>query len=338
VVAKLDRDRYDVALIGITKDGAWVLPGAEALEEGLAADAPGALLPLDYGDRRLMRRAADGGLSPVCELDVVFPVLHGPFGEDGTVQGLLELSGIPYVGAGVLGSAAGMDKEIMKKLFEAEGLRTAAALTATREECLEAPEGVSARIEAAFGYPCFVKPANMGSSVGITKVHGKDELAAALAEAAQYDRKVLVEQSIEDAREIECSVLGNDQPVASVPGEVVPSQEFYSYEAKYVSDDSVLTIPAELSPEVAERVRAMAVQAFQAVDGAGLARVDFLVQRGTDDVLVNEVNTLPGFTRISMYPKLWEASGLPYAELLDRLIVLAMERAVAKASLRTSYV
>lgn len=338
VVANLDPDKYTVTLIGITKEGRWLLPahGARALEEGLAgAESIPALLPADHDSRSLL---SVGSAGPVGEpIDVVFPVLHGPYGEDGTVQGLLELSGLPYVGAGVLGSAVGMDKVTMKLLFASAGLRMPDFIHFRVHQWELDSGAVQDRIAAEIGFPCFVKPANLGSSVGITKVHSAEELPAALQVGFAYDLKVVVERSVEDAREVECSVLGNDHPQASVPGEVIPSREFYSYEAKYLDEDSELIIPAPLPEEATRLVQQMAVRAFEITDCAGMARVDFLVQRGTDEVFISEINTIPGFTRISMYPKLWEASGVGYRELLDRLIQLALERHGRRARLRTSY-
>jgi len=334
VYENLDREKYAVSLIGITKDGAWVLPADEhkSLTEGpTGAESFKAIVPVDHG------ALLAGPGSPGQPVDVVFPVLHGTYGEDGTVQGLLELSGIPYVGAGVLGSAVGMDKVVMKALFTSAGLPNAEFIHFKRHEWQAGNEAISRRVADEVGFPCFVKPANLGSSVGISKVKVPSELAAAIDLAAQYDLKVLVERSIEDAHEIECSVLGNDDPQTSVLGEILPSREFYSYEAKYVDDASGQIIPADLPRDVAERIRGMAVEAFRALDCAGLARVDFLVRRRTHQVYVSEINTLPGFTKISMYPKLWEASGLSYSDLLDRLIALALDRHAQRASLKTSY-
>lgn len=338
VVANLDPEKYRVTLIGITQEGRWLLPaqGVRALEEGLnAAESVPALLSADHDSRRLLAAAS---AAPVGEpIDVVFPVLHGPYGEDGTVQGLLELAGLPYVGAGVLGSAVGMDKVTMKVLFVSAGLQTPKFIHFRAHHWEQDPGGVQERIGDEIGFPCFVKPANLGSSVGITKVHGPRELVAALEVGFSYDLKVVVERSVENAREVECSVLGNDQLEVSVPGEVIPSREFYSYEAKYLDDASELIIPARLPAEITRRVQEMAVRAFEVTDCAGMARVDFLVQRETDEVFISEINTIPGFTRISMYPKLWEASGIGYRELLDRLIQLALERHEQRARLRTSY-
>jgi D-alanine-D-alanine ligase len=260
------------------------------------------------------------------DVDVIFPVLHGPFGEDGTVQGLLELADIPYVGAGVMSSAAGMDKAAMKDLFRGHDLPTPKYLVFKRQEWEHAPDQVAEAVAREIGYPCFVKPANMGSSVGVHKVHHADELAHAMNDAALYDRKILVEYAVPDAREIECSVLGNDDPIASIPGEIVPGHEFYDYEAKYIDDSSQLLIPAPIDPALAQRVSDLSIKAFLALDCAGMARVDFLLARETGELYVSEINTIPGFTRISMYPKLWEASGLSYSALIDRLIQLALER------------
>jgi D-alanine-D-alanine ligase len=285
-----------------------------------------ALIPLDAP------LSSEGGTA----VDVVFPVLHGTFGEDGTVQGLLELAGIPYVGAGVLGSAAGMDKDVMKRLFRDAGLPVVPWVLVLRGEWEQEPARVRRRIEKEIGYPLFVKPANLGSSVGISKVTRRRGLAAALSLGAEYDRKVLVEKAVE-AREIECSVLGNDRPQASVPGEVVPVNEFYDYEAKYLKEGSELIIPAKLTPRQTKQVQELALGAFQAIDCAGMARVDFLLDRKTGKVFVNEINTIPGFTPISMYPKMWAASGIPYPQLLDRLLALALERQREKNRTRFGY-
>jgi D-alanine-D-alanine ligase len=343
VIQALDPDKYEVVPIGITREGGWRV-GASAqrllsvsprslpaiLENGKPVTASvdptrPALVPLNSAQPA-------AGSAPA--VDVVFPLLHGTFGEDGTVQGLLELAGIPYVGAGVLGSAAGMDKDIMKKLFCEAGLPVPPWVRVMRGDWEQDPAAVRKLIEKKLRYPVFVKPANLGSSVGISKVHKRRELASALNLAARYDRKILVEKGV-NAREIECSVLGNDRPVASVVGEVVPINEFYDYEAKYVKAGSELIIPARLRAQQAARVQELAVRAFQAIDCAGMARVDFLLERRTGKIFVNEINTIPGFTPISMYPKLWEASGVPYPKLLDRLIELALDRQRDKN--RTAY-
>lgn len=343
VMNAIDKDRYEVVPIGITKDGRWLASGdpLKALSTGVTAESrPAALLaePSQQGLMRLEEQQPGRGLRAVREsgLDVVFPILHGPYGEDGTVQGLLELAGIPYVGAGVMASAVGMDKSIFKAVMRAHGLPVVRDLLIKRRAWESEPEVTLARIESEIGYACFVKPANLGSSVGISKARNLSELRAALEDAARYDRKLIVEVAI-DAREIEVSVLGNDAPIASVPGEIVPCNEFYDYAAKYVDDRSELLIPAPIPDETAALVRQMAVDAYLAIDCAGLARADFLMDRGTGRVYVNEVNTLPGFTPISMYPKLWEATGVSYTELIDRLIQLALERHADKSRSATSY-
>jgi D-alanine-D-alanine ligase len=269
-------------------------------------------------------------------LDVIFPVLHGPYGEDGTIQGLLELANVPYVGAGVLASSVGMDKSLAKVLFRAHALPTPDDETVLRREWEEDREGVSKRIAKHLGFPVFVKPANLGSSVGISKVKDGSTLGAAMDLAADFDRKIIVEAAVPDAREIEVAVLGNDAPDASVPGEIIPSREFYDYEAKYIDEGSRTVIPADLSAEEQRTVRTLAVAAYRAIDCAGMARVDFLISRQTRQVFLNEVNTIPGFTTISMYSKLWEATGLPYPALIDRLIALALERHAEKQQLKTT--
>lgn len=345
VMGAIDREKYAVVPIGITKEGRWIASGdpMKALAAGDAgASQPVALLgdPSRRGLMRLedMERAIKA--TRLTELDVIFPVLHGPYGEDGTVQGLLELAGVPFVGAGVTASALGMDKAIFKNVMQAHGLPIVDYAMLKRKEWGADPEGVMDRIEDQLGYPVFTKPANLGSSVGISKCRGRAGLAAGLAEAARYDRKLLVEMAVPAAREIEVSVLGNDDPIASIPGEIIPSREFYSYEAKYVDDGeqaSQLLIPAPISPDTTERVRDLAVRAYVAIDCAGMARADFLLSGETGELYVNELNTIPGFTAISMYPKLWEASGIPYAELIDRLIGLAIERYQDKERSETSY-
>jgi D-alanine-D-alanine ligase len=276
--------------------------------------------------------------APLASIDVAFPLVHGTFGEDGTMQGLLELADIPYVGAGVAASAVGMDKAMMKALFDVHHLPVVEWMAILRKEWESQPEATIRRIEQAFGYPCFIKPANLGSSVGITKAHNWDELAQALATAAQYDRKLIAERSAENSREIECSVLGNDEPVASLPGEVIPRREFYDYSAKYADDAGTeLIVPADLPADTLQRVQDLAIRAFQAIDACGMARVDFFVERGTNHVLLNEINTIPGFTSVSMYPRMWQKSGLTYPDLIDRLIQLALERHADKRRSKTSY-
>ena len=269
-------------------------------------------------------------------LDVVFPVVHGPYGEDGTLQGLLELVNVPYVGAGVLGSAVAMDKAVAKTLIAARGLPQVDHCVVAGPEWDADPGRVAARVEAALPYPVFVKPCNLGSSIGVSRAADGEELRRALARAREFDGKLLVEAAVADAREIECAVLGNEAPEVSVPGEIVPTGDFYDYDAKYLDDDAELVIPARLPAARADAVRQMAAEAFRAVEGAGMARVDFLLAAADDRIYVNEVNTIPGFTTISMYAKLWEASGLPYAALLDRLIELALARHAARQRLRTS--
>lgn len=341
IMKAIDKEKYEVLPIGITKDGRWIASGdpMKALQSGVNAGSEPVVLLGDPSQRGLMRlKESDKGLTPprLVEIDVVFPVLHGPYGEDGTVQGLLELAGIPYVGAGVTGSALGMDKLIFKDLMRAHGLPVVPYLSIKRREWERSQEAVIGRIEAMLSYPMFVKPANLGSSVGITKVHERAELPHALDEAACYDRKLLVEQGI-NAREIEVSVLGNDDPIVSVPGEIIPCREFYDYRAKYIDEGSKLLIPAPIPEETALRARELAIKAYLAIDCAGMARVDFLLDRDDGTLYLSEVNTIPGFTPISMYPKLWEASGISYPELIDRLIELALERYEDKSRSRTSY-
>lgn len=330
VLDALDPSRYEVIQIGVALDGTWLVGEGvlEALERSRTAELhPATLLP--HASRADLFRIENGEagltLHPFSSLDVVFPVLHGPFGEDGTLQGLLEMAGLAYVGAGVLGSALGMDKGVFKDVMRAHGIPVLDWLVLDRKGLQQDLEGLSARAEGVAPYPLFTKPANLGSSVGVTKCRGRADLVEGLLEAAQYDRRVVVERGI-DAREIEVSVLGNAQPEVSIPGEIRPAAEFYTYEAKYHDDRSELLIPAPLSEALTEQVRTYARQAYLAVDGAGMARVDFLLDRDTDTLYLNELNTIPGFTRISMYPKLWEASGLPYPALMDRLIELALER------------
>lgn len=345
VMRVMDPEKYQVVPIGITKDGRWLASGdpMAALQEGDdGLSSPVALLgdPTHRGIVSLKELEPHLARALLAQLDVVFPVLHGPYGEDGTVQGLLDLAGIPYVGAGVAASALGMDKVLFKDVMRAHGLPVVKYLVVKRKEWERDPEAVLDRVEGELGYPVFTKPANLGSSVGVNKCRTREELARGLADAAQYDRKLLVEAAVPQAREIEVSVLGNDDPIASVPGEIIPSREFYSYAAKYLDDGdraSQLLIPAPLPEEVAERARDLAIRAYLAVDCAGMARVDFLLSRETGELYVSELNTIPGFTAISMYPKLWEASGIPYPELIDRLIQLALERHADLARNRASY-
>ncbi|HEX6323655.1 MAG TPA: D-alanine--D-alanine ligase family protein [Vicinamibacterales bacterium] len=356
VFANLDRERYEPVPIRIEKDGRWSLAdrpptavsAAEVIEQArldaarpLRASREVHLLarPSDETMLAIDRKEDDASKATLTGLglDLVFPVLHGPYGEDGTIQGLLELANVPYVGCGVLASAVGMDKAVMKVLFEAAGLTVTDGVTVTSARWAAARDEVSRDVAARLGFPVFVKPANLGSSVGISKAHDAGELGPAVDLAAGYDRKVVIEKAVPDAREIEVAVLGNDDPEASVPGEIIPSREFYDYEAKYLDEGSRTVIPADLDPALAAEIRRQAIRAFRAIDGAGMARVDFLVPRGTGAIYVNEVNTIPGFTTISMFAKMWDASGVAYPALLDRLIALARERHAAKQQLRTSF-
>jgi D-alanine-D-alanine ligase len=359
VLKAIDKDKYDVVPIGITQDGRWLtatdaenlLQGklipearnlragdpettqaAAVLARGEAVVVPpepvrreGGLVPFQT-DAALTRRASDRAIN----VDVIFPVLHGTFGEDGTIQGLLELADIAYVGAGVLGSAAGMDKDVMKSLLVAAGIPIVKHVTVLRSAWEKDSKKVRKIVESKLRYPVFVKPANLGSSVGISKAHDRKELGPAIEEAAKFDRKIVIEQGVggrkNKAREIECSVLGNDEPVASVPGEIVPVKEFYDYNAKYLDEGSELIIPAKLTKAETKKVQELAVRCFRAVDCSGLARVDFLMDPLTRKIFLNEINTMPGFTAISMYPKLWAASGVAYPNLIDKLIQYGLER------------
>jgi D-alanine-D-alanine ligase len=348
ILGALDESRYEVVPIGIAKSGRWLVghDPLRALSEGRPGDLAPALMLTDPEIRGLAKL---DGASHALEVrpalraeriesfDVVFPVLHGPYGEDGTIQGMLELAGVPYVGAGVAASAVGMDKALMKSAFAAAGLPQVRYRVVLRRDIESDLAAVEAEIASHLPLPVFVKPCNLGSSVGVCKVKRPEELGEALREAAQYDRKVLVEEGV-DAREVEVAVLGNDRPEASVPGEVVPGAEFYDYRAKYIDEGSRLLIPAPLGAEVEKEIRDLAGRAFHAIDACGMARVDFFFEdRPGGRLLVNEINTIPGFTRISMYPKLWEASGLPYPALVDRLIELALERHADRARSRVSY-
>jgi D-alanine-D-alanine ligase len=356
VFANLDRARYEPVPIRIEKDGRWALAdraptaisAAEVIEQArleaarpsrsgrevhlMARPSEETILSID---RRTTRAEEGEAVVTGLNLDVIFPVLHGPYGEDGTIQGLLELANVPYVGAGVLASAVGMDKAIMKVVFAAAGLPVCPYRVALRHDWQQNRAAVLADLEEALGFPMFVKPANLGSSVGISKARDREELAGAMDLAGEFDRKIVIEAAVPSAREIECAVLGNDAPDASVPGEVIPSREFYDYEAKYLDDGSKIVIPAELDSATADEIRRLSIDAFKAIDCAGMARVDFLLGR-RNKIFVNEVNTIPGFTTISMYSKLWAASGVDYPALLDRLISLALERHAEKQQLRTS--
>jgi D-alanine-D-alanine ligase len=358
VIANFDRARYEPIPILIDKDGRWTLsdrlptPVSAADVIARVKSAGGRtgrsgrevqLVPYPAEETMLTieRSAAPpAGRENACvtgvALDVIFPVLHGPYGEDGSIQGLLELANVPYIGAGVLASAVGMDKAVMKLVFAARGLPVVDHLVTRAGEWASGQDDVVAAIEARLAYPVFVKPVNLGSSVGISKVKGHPELAPAVTRAMQFDRKVIIEAAVPQARDIEVSVIGNDDPSASVPGEILPAREFYDYEAKYLDQGSSLRIPAPLSEAQTARIRALAVEAYQAIDAAGFARVDFLVAGGDGTIYVSEINTIPGFTTISMFPKLWAATGLNYPALLDRLVDLALERHAAKQRLRTS--
>jgi D-alanine-D-alanine ligase len=351
VVQNLDKQRYEAIPIRIEKDGRWLLADrlpvssstADVIEQGrshagrLARGGREAHLLAYPGDEQiLIIEKGEGAQITGMGLDIVFPVLHGPYGEDGTVQGLLELANIPYVGAGVLASAVGMDKAVAKLVFAARGLPIAPYVVALRQQWLAQPQHVEAQAAKALGFPMFVKPANLGSSVGISKAKTAAELSAGMKLAAEYDRKIVIEAGVADAREIECAVLGNDAPEASVPGEIVPSREFYDYQAKYLDEGSRTVIPADLTAPQAATIRQMAIDVFRAVDAAGMARVDFLMEGKTGKIYVNEINTIPGFTTISMYAKMWAASGVPYPALLDKLIALAQQRHAEKQQLKTS--
>jgi len=354
VFANLDRKRYEPIAIRIEKDGRWVLsdrpPSAASAAEVIdqmrdttrVRGGREVLMPARPGDDTLLlvdqrSDAAGEAISAVTGLglDVIFPVLHGPYGEDGTVQGLLDLANVAYVGCGVLASAVGMDKAVMKVLFQAQGLRVAPWVVVRQHRWLAERDAIIRHITETLTYPLFVKPANLGSSLGISKVASADTLGAAIDLAAAFDPKVVVENGVIGARELECAVLGNDTPEASVPGEIIPSGEFYDYDAKYISSGSRTEIPAAIPATLAAEVRRQAIVAFDAIDGSGLARVDFLLS-STQELFVNEINTMPGFTTISMYAKLWSASGVDYPTLIDRLITLALERHARQQQRRTS--
>ncbi len=339
ILKALNRAKYEVIPIGITKEGHWRSDPKflEAAFPSILESGSPVLLPAEPSGNTLMQVLSDSGsIGRRAKIDVVFPALHGTYGEDGTIQGLLDMANVPYVGAGVLGSSVGMDKDVMKRLLQHAGLPVVAFRTFLDYQWQSQPERAQQAIERELGYPCFVKPANLGSSVGISKVKHREALQPAIELAAQYDRKVVVEQGL-DVREIECSVLGNDQPQASVPGEIVPSHEFYDYDAKYLDESSRLLIPAPLDKPQARLVQELAIQTFLVTECSGLARVDFFLEKSSGKIYVNEINTLPGFTSISMYPKLWEATGVPYDELIDKLIQLAIERHQARQLKKTSH-
>ena len=345
IIKSLDTEKYEVVPIGITREGRWLL-GTEpqkliaAERQAVGSDEEGeqttaVTLTGDPSLRRLIPLQSGEHLRDNGAIDVILPVLHGTYGEDGALQGLLEMANVPYVGAGVLGSALGMDKEKMKMLFRSVGLPIVDYLVYRRGAWERAPDTIMDEIEQRLGYPTFIKPANLGSSVGVNKAHDRGELEHALNVAAEYDRKIVIERGI-DCRELECAVLGNDEPIASAVGEVVASSEFYDYNAKYLDGKSQIIIPADIPQAAADAVRHQAIIAFAALDLNGLARVDFFLEKQSGVVYINEVNTMPGFTEISMYPKLWKASGLPYPQLLDRLIELAIERYQDKQRNRTT--
>ena len=331
ILSAMKPEMYDVSQIGITHDGLWLI-GEDVLDRFTVGVNISELTPATiFGDPSrqglyAIRSTSQGEIiEQLSKLDVVFPILHGTFGEDGTIQGLFELAEIAYVGAGVLGSSVGMDKGVFRDIMQANNIPQVDTLVILRDDVDRSLEEVIEQAESLASYPLFTKPANLGSSVGITKCQNRSDLMEGLMDATRYDRRILIERGI-PAREIEVSVLGNDEPIASVPGEVVPSADFYSYEAKYIDDRSDLMIPAPIPFEISQQVREIAIRAYQAVDCAGMARVDFLLDKDSGEVFLNEINTIPGFTKISMYPKLWEASGLSFEELVDRLIELALER------------
>jgi len=334
ILRAINKEKYNVITVGITMEGVWkyyegaideIESGAWEGKTNLIAESnpqscTAKIIPKDTGVGMLAI-----GNEKTQKIDVVFPVLHGPMGEDGTIQGLLEMMNMPYVGAGVLASAVAMDKAVAKKLFQSEGIAQADFLVIYRKKYMEDKDKYIHMIEEGFKYPVFVKPANLGSSVGISKAKNREQLYEAIEIASKYDRKIVIEEFI-DAREIECSVLGNDDPIASLPAEIIPSHEFYDYQDKYFDGKSQYFIPADLPEELINKVRELAVKAYRLIDCTGLARIDFFVERKTNRILLNEINTMPGFTKISMYPKMWEVTGIPYEELIDRLIELAIER------------
>jgi D-alanine-D-alanine ligase len=336
VAGALDKEKYEAVLIGVTKEGRWLTGGNPLKQLIRQTNSPLLRANNDAGNNHVESNSKDMTIRSAAvistenvlnsSVDVVFPLIHGPYGEDGTIQGLFELADIPYVGAGVAASAVGMDKALMKSIFKSAGLPICDYIIVMRRDWEGSPEETIRRIEDDLGYPCFVKPANLGSSVGINKAHNWDELTQALTTAAQFDRKLIVERSVV-GREVECSVLGNDEPEASVVGEIVPTREFYDYVAKYADESGTrFIIPADITSDQVRTVQDLAVRAFKAIDGSGMARVDFFIEAQDGRVVLNEINTIPGFTSVSMYPKLWEASGLPYPRLIDRLIELALAR------------
>ncbi|NCB39710.1 MAG: D-alanine--D-alanine ligase [Erysipelotrichia bacterium] len=336
IIKALNPEKYEIIPVGITRQGSWMVgvKPEKMLEYSktrsnsclaFAGAASGkASLNCDPANKGLMLLDKQCSGEHV-KLDVLFPIIHGTYGEDGTLQGMLELADMPYVGCGVLASAAGMDKTFSKRLFNDAGINIAPYKEVLRSSWRANPEKIICEVESTIGYPCFIKPVNSGSSVGISKAKNRDSFETAMNEAARYDRKILIEAHI-DGREIEVSVLGNDDPIASIPGEIVPCNEFYDYSAKYIDDRSELKIPADLTPELTEEIRKTAIKAYKALDCAGMARVDFFLERKTNRIIINEINTIPGFTNVSMYPKLWEATGITYPQLVDKLVELAIER------------
>lgn len=334
VIRALDPEKYDVVPIGISKDGRWLVgTGAQKMLPEVLRTGERVFLPPDPTAATIVP-VQQGSGRPAISVDVVFPVLHGTFGEDGTIQGFLELAGLPYVGPGVLSSAVGMDKDVQKRLFEQEGLPVVPYLAVRRSDWEREPSAVERLVKKKFRFPVFVKPATLGSSVGMTRVKTAKELPAALNLAGEFAMKILIECNVV-GREIEVAVLGNDEVKASIPGEIVPHREFYDYAAKYLEQGTRLVIPAPLAKKQAKQFQDLAVRSFRAIDGAGMARCDFFLEKRTGKIFINELNTIPGFTSISMYPKLWEASGLPYSQLIDRLIALALESHREKT--RTKY-
>jgi D-alanine-D-alanine ligase len=332
VIRGLDPDKYEAVPIGITKEGHWLVgAGAQKMLPEVLKSGQRVMMTADPTDAALVRLDGSGGGQ---RIDVVFPVMHGTYGEDGTIQGLLDLAGLPFVGAGVLGSAIAMDKDVAKRLLQAAKIPVVPWVAVQRADWERSPHEIQELIEKKFEYPVFVKPATLGSSVGMTKVHSREELATGLNLAAEFAMKILVERNM-IAREIEVSVLGNSDPRASVPGEIVPHREFYDYAAKYLEEGTQLLIPAKLKPAQVEKIQKYAVEAFRALELSGMARVDFFLEKKGGKIFLNEVNTIPGFTSISMYPKMWEASGIPFRELIDKLIELALEQHREKA--RTKY-
>jgi D-alanine-D-alanine ligase len=332
VIRGLDPDKYEAVPIGITKEGHWLVgAGAQKMLPDVLKGGQRVMMTADPTDAALVKLDGSGGGQ---RLDVVFPVMHGTFGEDGTIQGLLDLAGLPFVGAGVLGSSIAMDKDVSKRLLQAAKIPVVPWMTVQRHDWESNPAEIQGAIELKFQYPVFVKPATLGSSVGMTKAHSREELAPAVNLAAEFAMKILVEECVV-AREIEVSVLGNHEPKASVPGEIIPHREFYDYTAKYLEEGSQIVIPAELKPAQAQKIQQYAVDAFRALELSGMARVDFFLEKKSGKIYLNEVNTIPGFTSISMFPKMWEASGIPFRDLIDKLIELALEQHAEKA--RTKY-